>query len=299
MNESIKSDDYINLPSLKKIAIQFLDSFFSFLRYTALVIKKSKLLLLTGLVCGLILGYSYYSTRPTYFKVSMIVQSTELSKKALSEMIGQLDLQVKAGSKQKLATEFKLSEREVGEVLLIDTYNMNDELLDKDTSTRIHVPFKIIAYINDPDLSDKLQSSIVDYLNNKPFLKKIKENQRKIYTDKLAFIETELSKLDSLKHEYYRFLSASKISATVYSNAFDPADIYKQSGALQDQKENILKWLGSDLDAVVVIDGFKSTLSPQSISLFKALFLGAIIGIIICFLVGLLIELDRKTKKYR
>ncbi len=298
MNENIKSDDYINLPSPKKVAIKLLILFFDFLYFIAAVVRKSKLLLLAGLISGLILGYFYHKAKPSYFKVSMIAQSTLITKKTVSEMIDQLNLLAKSNSGKKLAGALKLSEQEAAEVLLIDTRTINDEPLKNDTSSKLHVPFKIIAYISSPDITDKLQHSIVDYLNNEPYLKKTKEDQKEIYNGKLAFIENELSKLDSLKREYNRFLSSSKISATFYNNAFNPADIYVQSNNLQNQKEAVLAWLSSESDVIVVIDGFKSTVSHQSGSLLWYLFLGAVAGIALCFLLGFFIELNKRVKKY-
>ena len=66
--ENIKSEDHIDLPPLKKITIQFLRSIFSVVDLYAEVIRKSKLLLLTGLITGLAVGFSYYSSGPPILK---------------------------------------------------------------------------------------------------------------------------------------------------------------------------------------------------------------------------------------
>jgi hypothetical protein len=99
--------------------------------------------------------------------------------------------------------------------------------------------------------------------------------------------------------EYNRFLATSKISATYYNNAFDPAKIYEQSEKLMDEKEKILDWQSTDAMPIVVIDEFKSTLAPQSASLLKSLALGTFAFVGLSFILGLLLDLDKRIRKYK
>jgi hypothetical protein len=296
--QNIRSEDYINLAVFKKILIQILLAFFSVFRYIIKVIDKSKLLLIAGLIAGLVVGYSYYSTRAKYFEVSMIVRSGELTNKTMSEIIKQLNTLVTGGSKIKLSRELNISENEAREILFISSSTMTDETLDNDTSTKVHQPFKIIAQINDTDVTDKLQRVIITYLNEKPFLKKRKEDERKTYQDKLAYINSELADLDTLKKTYNHFLASGKISSTIYNNAINPADIYIQSNTLANQKAELLIWLSAESEAVSVIDEFKSTSAPQSYSLTKSLITSVLIFITGSFLLGLIMELNKTSKAY-
>jgi hypothetical protein len=61
--ENIKSEDYISLPPFKKITIQFLRFIFSVIDQLFDIVRKSKLLLFTGLIAGLAVGFSYYSSK--------------------------------------------------------------------------------------------------------------------------------------------------------------------------------------------------------------------------------------------
>jgi hypothetical protein len=102
-----------------------------------------------------------------------------------------------------------------------------------------------------------------------------------------------LEKLDSLKTEYNRFLATSKISATFYNNAFDPADIYDQSTQLANQRDNLMRWLTIDQDAVSIVDGFKPVQSPKSISLLIAMLFFGIVGAFVAYLLSFARELKR------
>jgi len=225
----------------------------------------------------------------------MIVQNNELTKKAFAEMTQQLNNLIGGNSKAKLASVLNTSPQIASNILYVDSKTMNDEPLEGDTSTKLRQPFKIVAGLKDYTQSDTIQSLILSQLNNSPYLKLLREQQTKLYTDRLAYIDGELSKLDSLKTEYNRFIASSKISATFYNNAFNPADIYVQSYALYNQRESTLRWLNIDKDAVSVIDGFKSSSLPNSIGLVKALLIFGAIGFFITYLIAFLGETKKRV----
>jgi hypothetical protein len=297
--ENIQSEDHIELPPLKKIAIQILRSFFSVIDLAAEVVSKSKLLLLTGLITGLAVGFSYYTSRPAYFEVSMIAESSAAYRKTLSEMIKSLNGLIGSRSQSKLAIALNISEQNAKQISLIEMTSLSNESLENDTSTKYNQPFKIVARIHNAGLTDTFQKAIEYYLDNKPALKQIKDDQVKFYYEKLAYTDRDLAKLDTLKTEYNRFLASSKITSTYYSNDVDPSTIYKQSTELINEKGNILYWLSTNSKPLQIIDEFKTPVLPQSNSLFKSLILGALIGLGICFLLGLYLELHRKIRNFK
>ena len=294
--KNIKSEDYINTPGLKGITFEILNFFFSVSKLLISPFIKSRAMLIVGVLGGLIAGFSYYKTKPSFYEVSMIVKSTHLNYITVSEVIKQLDKLVHSESKENLSRELKIDEEQAKQIILIDSRSMTNESLASDTSQIFSLPFKIIADIKENKIAETLQDGIISYLNNKPYLRKIIENEKKIYTDKLFFIESELSKLDSLKTGYNRFLTTSKISATIYNNALNPSEIYIHSINLMTQKEIILRWLNNSTEAFSVIDGFKSSRVKQSISLLNALLLFAAMGLGIGYLIALFVELGRKLR---
>jgi hypothetical protein len=297
--ENIKSEDYIELPPLKKVTINFLRIIFSIVDQLSDVLKKSKLLLLTGLITGMAVGFSYYSSRSVYYEVAMIAESSVAYRKTLSEMIQSLNDLIGSRSQIKLARELGISEEQAKEISLLELTGIFNESLENDTSTKYNQPFKIIARIHNTTLTDTFQKAIVFYLNNKPLLKKIRDEQVVFYNEKLNFTNRQLAKLDSLQTEYNRFLSSSKIATTYYSNDVDPSTSYKQANDLINEKGTIINWLSQNSKPIQVIDEFKSPTLPQSYSRFKYLIYGALIGLGICFFLGLYIELYRKTKNYK
>jgi hypothetical protein len=292
--EGIKKEDEINLPSLNRIAIQFLRFVFSIVGILVNVIKESKLLLLTGLFTGLVVGFSYYSSKTAYYEVSMIAESPSVYRKTLAEMIESLDKLITSQSYGKLAAELGISEQHAGQMNHIEMTGLLNESLENDTSTKFNQPFKIIASIKKPELTDTFQNAIENYLNNKPSFKTFKEEQTKYYKEKLAFIDAELAKLDTLKTEYNRFFASSKITTTYYSNDVDPSSVYKHANDLFNEKGAIMVWLVSDTKALHVIDEFKAPALPQSVSRSKSMLYGSLIGLGICFLLGLYMYLHRK-----
>jgi hypothetical protein len=293
--ENIKREDEIVLPPLKKVTVQFLRFIFSVVDLMLEVLRRSRFLLLIGLIAGLAAGYFFYTSRASYFEVSMIAESSSVHRKTLTEMIKSLNDLIASQSYGKLAAELHISDPEARQITHIEMSSLLNESLENDTSTKFNVPFKVIARIKQTELTDTFQNAIVNYLDNKPMLKKVKEQQVKYYTEKLDFIERELAKLDTLKTEYNRFFASSKITTTYYSNDVDPSNIYKHANELFNEKGAIMSWLISDSKPIQVIDEFKSPTLPQSYSRFKLTIYGALIGFCICFLVGLYRYLYRKT----
>jgi hypothetical protein len=229
----------------------------------------------------------------------MIAESSAAYRKTLSEMIQSLNALIGSRSQGKLASELDISEQQARQISFIEMTGLSNESLENDTSTKYNQPFKIIARIHNPVFTDTLQHAIEKYINNKPTLKKVQDDQVRFYNEKLAYTDKELAKLDTLKTEYNRFLASSKITSTFYSNDVDPSTFYKQSNDLINEKGTIVYWLSKNSKPVQVIDEFKSSALPQSYSLIKSLSFGALIGLGICFLLGLYLELYRKIRIYK
>jgi hypothetical protein len=296
--EKINQEDYIDIPPLKRLIFQILELFFSILNLFSAVFRKRRLLLSIGLAAGFIYGYYYYYNRSSRFEVFMIVESSNLTKQTVAEMMKNLKSLISTQSYSRLSGELHMSLDHVKQIRNLATLTMDNEPLLNDTSTRFLQPFKISASLGKAELSDELQQSLIQYLNSKAGVKKLTEDQIKFNEEKLRFIDKELSKLDSLKIQYTHFLAASKVSATFYNNALDPAEIYKQSSALMKDKEEVMTWLSTSSQPIFVIDEFKTPVKAEASSLGRALFLGASIGIATCLLFGLLLELSEKTRMY-
>lgn len=296
-DQEFNREDKIAIPGLKAIIKATLILFFGAISFIFFVARKWIFLMLAGLVLGLLVGYIYYSKKPSYYKVSMVVVFNELTKKTYAEILDQLDKLTTPESSERLARELKVSREVAQSILFIDAKNINNGSLRLDTSTKTRQPFKIILALTNNKSADSLQTGIVDYLNNSPYLKKFKEEQHRNFLDRISFIDRELAKLDSLKNEYTRFLSSSGKAANFYNNAFDPADIYVHSNELVNQKQTMLSAINVEGTAISVIDGFKITSSPQSASLLKYLLVFGGIGLAAGFILGFFLETKKKVTR--
>lgn len=297
--ENIKAEDFIHLPPLKKITIQFLRFIFYVVDLLIDIVKKTKLLLLTGLIAGLAAGFLYYSSRSPIYEVSMIAESSTVYRKTLADMIQSLNELIVSQSYRKLATELDISEQHARQISFIELTGLFNESLQNDTSTKYNQPFKVNAHITNTELTDTFQNAVLKYLDNKPFFIKRREERIKFDNEKLSYIEKDLAKLDTLKTEYNRFFASSKISTTYYSNNADPSNIYKQGIDLVKEKGITLYRQNADSNPIQVIDEFKSPSLPQSSSRFQSMTYAALIGLGISFLLSLYIELYRKTRNYK
>jgi hypothetical protein len=298
-DENIKREDYIAVPPLKIIVIQFLRFIFSVVDLFFTAVKKHVLLLLIGLIAGLAGGFYFSSSASGHYEVSMIAESSIVNRKTLSEVIHSLNDLIAAQNYHALASGLGVNEDQARQINFVQLSTFFNETLENDTTLKYYKPFKITAYISGPGLTDTFQNSIVSYLNNKPYFKKIMEDQVKFHTEKLAAIEKDLAKLDTLKSEYNRFYASSKIATTYYSNEADPPTIYKQSNELIKEKGLTMLWLSSNSKPIMVIDEFKSPLLiGAGGSRNKSLLYGALAGLGIAFFLALYMELYRKVRNY-
>jgi hypothetical protein len=141
-----------------------------------------------------------------------------------------------------------------------------------------------------------LQNALIDYLKNSPYLRHIKEGEKRIFTEKLKFIDYEQKKLDSLISDYRKAVATMKMPTTFYNNAIDPATLYQHALKLDSVREKTERWLNNESEAILLIDGFKSPANPQSISLGVLLIIGLNAGLIIGLSLCILLKIGDKLK---
>jgi hypothetical protein len=294
-NDQMQSGDEISLATFKNTLANFLRLFFKFWAFIAGTLIRQKYALLLSIFLGIACGYIYYILAPKYYKTEMIVLYNDLSKKTYSELINNLNELIISKSSARFAAALKLPETATNNIIKLQLVGLNNETFDSDTSTRVNQPVKIVALLTNNSIVDSLQVSLLNYLNNNPYSRQTKDSQKKILQDRLAFIDKELLKLDTLKINYNRFLIFSKISSTFYNNAFDPAAIYEHSNELTVQKETITKWLNNEINPILLVDGFKTPTSPQTFSLNESLFIGGLVGLLFGFILALMTELKKRV----
>lgn len=300
MNEkNMHPEDQFNLSNLKNIVRSALRSFFRFCSFVEVTIENGRFIMLGLGLAGCILGGVYYFSSTKSYKASMVVTYNKLTKRTFGEVIAQLDLLTSTGTASKLAKELKIPTDIAVNINFIESTTISNLTLMEDTSTKVNQPFKINVGLSKSDSIESIQNALLAYLNNIPYLKHLNDEERKIFTERLSFIERELEKLDTLESEYNQFLSSTKVSSTFYNNAINPAEIYVQSNTLIQQRESLLRSLNIDNNTVSLIDGFKPTVLSRPISLMRTLLLTGSLGIIAGFIISFLMETRKKVMQLK
>jgi hypothetical protein len=278
MSDKNHSDDSITLGGIRNFIRGSLQLLFEFFGLIKIAFLRNIFTILFGVLTCLLIGYGYFLSRPKFYKASMVVQNNELAKKTYGEILEQLDRLVKGGSNEELALRLGLQPATAANLTFIEGRNLDDQLLSTDTSTKLKQPIKVVIGLAKPVDPVPFEGAIINYLNNSPYLKKYREEQRKFNIGKLAFIDSQLTRIAVTEQEYNRFLGSNRPSISIYNNAFNPAELYEYSLELYAEREKVVRWLNVDENAIVVLDGFKPIDSPASISLFKALLIFGLLG---------------------
>jgi hypothetical protein len=298
MQEELKdktSDDFISLATIKRAVSDFFRVLFKVIDYIAGSVRSNIIMFLVCCLLCISLSYLIYKIRPKYYSTEMIVIQNELTKKDYSEIIKNLNNLVAHRSFKDLAVILKTSEPTVNKIESIEAFDINNESLEKDTSTKIGQPFKIQFKFKEIVNTDTIQSIILNYLNNNSYASRLIRGEKEIMNQKLEFINNQLQKLDSLKTIYNSVLSTSRMPSTFYNNAMDPADVYNQSFIMANEKENILKWLNNKSQAVMVVDNLKTPILENKGSLKLWLAIGLLAGILLGIILSLLFSIRRSV----
>lgn len=290
------SDD-ITLSSIKKGLVGLLLVIYAILGSFYLFIFKHALVII---ICTVLVGGIGYlvamRTRPVY-SLEMIVKPSDLTKRTYAEAIDQLNELASSKSYKGLSNELKISEGNVRNIKRLNATNIDGEVLSKDTSSRTDLPFIVKAEVYNNSIADSLQQMLLNYFNTNDYLRERKVMQKKVFEEKLIFIEGELKKLDSLKEQYNRFLNTSGKSAMFYNNAFNPVDIYQRSNEYQVQKEFVITWLNNETQTLKAIVGFKPSIRPVDGKRDKIVLYFSLAGLLFGFLLGAVLELKKLSKR--
>jgi hypothetical protein len=293
MENKTHSEDYIAIPSFKNVIIRAVRFLFRFWAFLGLTVRKNAVFLIVGAFAGGLVGLAMHLVNGKNFKVSMVVNYTALDKRPYTNVLEQLETLISTRSYETLASDLKISDVIAENIKSIEGRNLDDVYLGKDTTS--YPFFKIVVGLKSPYGADSLQDALLGYFNDLPFLKKQKEDQIKVYKDQLAYIQSENGKMDSLKQEYVHWLSSMKmVSGGIYSNAFDPSNIYHQSFQLDTMQASINTWLNNKSEPIQLVSGFRTTRTPQSISQTVSIAACIIGGFLFALVLALLGEINKK-----
>ena len=255
---------------------------------------RHRILIVLFVIAGISAGVVNFKTTPRYYRVSAIVHSTGLSLQGYGQMLSNLNMLAESGSTELLSTSLHIRPVLAGKLRTVSATNMGGVDLRKDTSSIVDNSFIVQMTILDNKVADSLEAAILQYFNTNDYLQKLKADEEHINTEKLAFLDRELGKMDSLTDAYNKSLAVAKNPPTFYSSAMDPAQVYKQSAKYAEEKARVEKWLLQDKEPLVRIDGVKASVSPASTNLFQYLIVYTVVSFFIGCLIGAVFDISKK-----
>jgi hypothetical protein len=288
-DNKVASEDYISFSAFVAAALR---AWFKLMSLSKFVIRKSWGSLLVGMLAGGLVGFLYHVSASGNYKVTAVVSYSEFNKRVFGEVLADLETLVITDSKSTLAAKLKIPYVVANNINKIEGQSFFNESLSKDTSNAML--FKIVVGLKKPVDVDTLQEALINYLNDLPYVKKLKEAKSEVYQDRLAFINGELGKLDTLKSEYVHYLSAFKTPSTFYNNTFDPGTLYRQSYILDSLKDATILLLVTDTHLVSTVSGFKPTENPEVISRSVSVIGCVLLGFFVAFIFALFAEINKR-----
>lgn len=289
------SDDFISLDHIKSLFYSIVKNIFSAVDYASGIFLKYWMLFVILIMMGTGVGYLLKSFVIYNSELSMLVRFNDLDPSTYLAIIKSLNDQAKSKAYDRLATELDITKEDAQQITEASMDKPGKETWSLDDSTAARTPFVITITLRSITAADAVQTAILAYINDNAYIKKLKEGQLAFYQDDLAFINSELRKLDSLKSEYNRSLNAGK-NPTIYYNAFNPADIYARSSMLMDRKQNLAYWFATQQNAASLISSVKQEKISAKRS-FALVVWGFLIGVLLSSLIAIWRELRIKIAK--
>lgn len=288
------SEDYISLNAVKLFVIRVLRGFFRVLGLAGGVLRTRYYLLIAGVLFGAVVGWLYPRVRGIYYQVSMVVEYRMLDKSIYRNIVGELDMLIRAGSSRQLGAELGITPDLATKVISIKTENLDGVPLAKDTTARNRM-FLIVARLSCRTGADSLGKALMAYINGLPYVRAQLGEALRIKQEQLVFIRREMDKLDSLKSEYAHSLMAARPGIMYYNNAFDPVSIYKQSYSLDSMEAGIRQELVQGDKALVEITAFRAADNPQSAPAWFYFVVSTALGFFAAWALAILLEIKKKT----
>jgi len=285
------SDDYISVDNVK-------DGFMAVGRVIFLVIDGAWSLIRRYWMIFVILvatgtGIGFLLKRVVTFnsELTMLVKFNDLNRSIYTELLGSLSDLAETRSSERLASVLQIKSDDAQQISEVTLEKSGRQDPNDDSSRR--TPFLITVSLRSITAADPVEAALVRYINKNPYIKNLKDSELVYYRGQLDFLNSEIRKLDSLKTAYNLSINSGR-NATIYYNAFNPADIYMRSGLIMEQKQKVMEWFASEQNAMSVISSVKT----EKISRKKGvsqIVLGFVAGFVLAFLIAIWQDLKSKV----
>lgn len=332
--KQVRDSEEIDLTSFFRWIGHGFRSFFASLLFFIATLRNvfiaNKLFFAGIILLGLILGGIYAALiKKKYYKSTMVLSCDYLNTQTLENTIDKLNLLAEEPDKESLSKflnieigtakkirkfeyEVFVSEDDVVELEVLRERLLNlaeekqdvvDDVVEKLTKVSKSA-YKLSVYVYDPDIVQSLETAIVKFFQNNPYIKRRIEITRENLLSKRNKLLNESGKLDSLKQviydNYASFPTASKGSGNIFlgdERLLNPLAVFTQDLELHSEIREIDKalYLSSDFE---VVDGFTSFKEPDSANLTEVLAIAFLLSWLMGYLIIWAAEVDKKLAEY-
>lgn len=253
-----------------------------FIKFFFLLKRRFKVLLGFSLL-GISVALVYFIMTPKIYYSSMTISTGMLTTFNSKSLFSTLETLIREGNYPILSKKLNLT---IDEVKTITSISVNSLAKDEEVADKANL-FQIEVNIKDQSVLDRLQSGIIYYLEENPYVKKRINLKKKNIKALLGKIDQEMNGLDTLKEKLGANINLSRDNNVVI---LDPVNAYKESIALFQQELELQSELEL-VDNIQVIEDFtlfERTVSPRIrwilFGFLGGIFLGLIYIILIEFL---------------
>ncbi len=285
---------------------------------------KYKMLLIIMSIIGVVAGVLFNKVSKPHYSATMLLSSDYFSHRLVESSIKKLDalcdeednasLAKILGIDDEVAINIKgfdfspiVTEKDVvnlkvlrDELEALEVKNPNVKQLLKQIEIQNKNAFIIIVTVYDNAIIGNLQSSLVNYFRNTPYVKNRIEATKNLQVSLIHKLKNDRIKLDSLKNLFNLNLKinanrkggAAHLFVGGESSLLDPVSFYSQSKDIYEQigllEQRLM--LGNDFE---LIDGFTTFSKPKSPDLIKATAFSMLYAIGLAYLIIVFIEINK------
>lgn len=264
------------------------------------IVRKRILLLPIFLILGIGLGISgYFAFKPT-FQTKMIASSTVINYPAIAGIINTLNDLVKEANYEELSSRLKLTSDDIKSIKEISCENIIGEEIEEINNVRSkrvdeyseQEQFIINVKLTNTRIISTLQKSVVDYIENNPYIKNKIKIEKEIIQRELENIDNDLKYNDSI-----RLMVIAKMRSGENQNIkIDLGDFDTQQVELYERQSTLQKELEL-LKNIQIIEPFTKFQKPTSFDIPKSIVAGVTGGLFLWIMTLMLLELNKAVKK--
>lgn len=270
-----------------KSEIDLRDVFYQFALTVKLNLKLILILIVTGMLLGLV--YSYYSKK--IYEGRLIVQSGLLTLSFTDGIFANINSLIRENNIEQLSRDLHISAENAESLVKFEVSNLIE---DKTNTLKEGEKNSLLIKVQttDPDIFPQVQTGLITYIENNPFVKIRVQQRNEFLKEMIAKTEAEISDLEKLKMKIFQgdFMKSSDGNMM-----FDPTSVTVRILELTKEKINSQHSLALS-NNTHVIDPITATTQPAWPRKSVVLMIGSIFGLVAAFLIIFITTVSENLK---